>query len=219
MNLSASVFASAENAIMDSSGTHLIVIIGIIAAAVTAIIILIAAMYPTKEKKEGFMYGVGPVSHPNYHPTAYPQERDGAAPAGPVIPPFAGEVNPWDPNQGAAETSVLDQGAEETTSLADKRSMASIIRRKNGESVAINKERFCIGRERSRVDFCIGDNSAVGRLHAIILTRDGKSYIVDQNSRNFTFVNDVRSYANTETELKDGARISLGDEEFIFKMN
>ena len=91
-----------------------------------------------------------------------------------------------------------------------------LTRISTGEKITINKERFVIGRERGRVDYCISDNTAVGRSHAIIVNRGGNAYVIDQNSRNCTYVNDQRAGANQEVKIKSGDKITFADEAFTY---
>ena len=79
-----------------------------------------------------------------------------------------------------------------------------------------SNQTFRIGRERSKVDYCISDNTAIGRLHAIIISRNGEAYLVDQDSVNGTSVNDVKASPRQETKLRSGDKITLADEDFTF---
>ena len=117
---------------------------------------------------------------------------------------------------GAGDTTVLGGDSNSTTVLSGGANYGSLTRTKNGERVTISKDQFKIGRERSRVDFCISDNTAVGRLHAIIVSRGGSTYVVDQNSTNCTFVNNVRATANQEVRLNNGDKVTFADEEFTY---
>ena len=54
---------------------------------------------------------------------------------------------------------------------------------------------------------------------AYLVNRNGGVYVVDQNSKNFTYVNSVRVDANKEVRLKSGDRLTLADEEFVFNEN
>lgn len=124
------------------------------------------------------------------------------------------------------ETTVLGGGNDgETTVLGDLDSAAAppikqpfIIRMSNNEKIAVNKPVYRIGKERSYVDYFIGDNSYVSRGHANIISRDGKYYIVDNNSRNHTFVNGEVITSSTEVELKNGDTFKLANEAFEFKL-
>lgn len=117
---------------------------------------------------------------------------------------------------GAADTTVLGSDSNATTVLSEGENYGTLVRTKTGESIVINKNQFKIGRERSRVDYCISDNTAVGRLHAIIVNRGGSAYVVDQNSTNCTFVNSVRATANQEVRINSGDKITFADEEFTY---
>ncbi|MBR2675272.1 MAG: trypsin-like peptidase domain-containing protein [Mogibacterium sp.] len=172
---------------------------------------------PLKSADQTYAAGNGPIP-------AQPVTSTGNAttPAAPSVPPamggYAGSPTPDTSvlNQGSNETTVLGQGAGETSVLAGIQDCGSLTREKTGERIPINKDNFKIGRERSRVDYCVSDNTAIGRHHATIITRNNESYLVDEKSRNFTFVNDVKAAPKEEIKLKDGDKISFGDETYVF---
>lgn len=119
---------------------------------------------------------------------------------------------------GAEATSVLNEGAGETTLLSNQNmAHASLFRESKGENIKINKSIFVIGRERRKVDYCVSDNSSVGRTHAEIILKNGTFYLVDQKSTNGSYVNGVKVAPLQEVELKNGDKIRLSDEEFIFR--
>ena len=68
------------------------------------------------------------------------------------------------------------------------------------------------------MDYFIGDNSAISRSHANIITRDGKYFVMDTNSTNHTFVNGSMIQSNVEVPLEHGTMLRLADEEFEFKL-
>ncbi|MGN0141412.1 MAG: DUF6382 domain-containing protein, partial [Roseburia sp.] len=115
------------------------------------------------------------------YPVAMPQQSYAQAAASPAA---AGNFG---------ETTVLNAaGAGETTVLgAVQQGMPVqpyLIRLKNNERITLNKTVFRIGKEKSFVDYFIGDNTAVSRSHANFISRDGKYYVQDTNSTNHTFV-------------------------------
>lgn len=122
------------------------------------------------------------------------------------------------------ETTVLNAGkAGETTVLngeitQSQPQMPYLIRQKNNEKIALNKPIFRIGKEKSYVDYFIGDNTAISRSHANIITREGSYFITDTNSTNHTFVNGGMIQSNTEFEIHSGDTIRLANEEFEFKL-
>ena len=121
-----------------------------------------------------------------------------------------------------AETTVLQNSDRftETTLLGLSVNVlnAFLIWKRTGEKILIDKSSFRIGREKSYVDFCINDNSSVGRNHAEIVRKDGSFFIRDLKSLNFTMVNGEKVSSSVEVELWDNDIISLSNEEFEFHM-
>ena len=92
--------------------------------------------------------------------------------------------------------------------------MVHLIRRKTGEDICINKESFWIGKDAGYVDYCIKDNTAISRRHALITIRDDVCYIQDNHSTNRVFVNGYVLEAGVDTRISNGDVIRMGDEEF-----
>ncbi len=113
------------------------------------------------------------------------------------------------------ETTVLDPSVVPGMGAVAK---PYLIRKKNSETIPIDKNEFRLGKERSFVDYFIGDNTAISRSHACIICRDNEYFVMDTNSTNRTFVNDVMIQSNVEMKLESGTKICLADEEFEFKM-
>lgn len=109
------------------------------------------------------------------------------------------------------ETTVL--GATPATQIKPQ-----LIRAKNNEIIDLNKPVFRIGKEKSYVDYFIGDNSAISRSHANIISRDGEYFVVDTNSTNHTYVNGQMIQSNVETKIAHGTKIKLANEDFEFKL-
>lgn len=83
------------------------------------------------------------------------------------------------------------------------------------EEISITKPEFVIGRLKDQVDYA-AENIAVGKVHAVILQKDDKYFIKDLNSRNGTFVNNVRIESNKEFNIKNNDRITLANRDYIF---
>ena len=127
-------------------------------------------------------------------------------------------TNPY-ASEGAGETSVLGYGGGETSVLGGaNQKKASLTRVKTNEHVDIVKQLFRIGKERSKVDYCITNNNSVSRVHADIVFKNGGYYLIDNNSTNYTFVNGQLIPAKQEVAISDGDRIKFAEEEFIFKL-
>ena len=123
-------------------------------------------------------------------------------------------------SSGFAETTVLQNFSKmgETTLLGLQKSIINsfLIWKRTGERIVIDKSDFRIGREKNYVDFCINDNTSVGRNHAEIIRKDGAFFIRDLKSLNFTMVNGEKISPSLEVELWDNDIISLANEEFEF---
>lgn len=126
---------------------------------------------------------------------------------------------------GATQNFTTVLGAEEIsgsgTSVLNRRPLENVIypyllRKKNNEKIQINRAAFRIGTERAGCDYTVEDNTAVSRTHADIIARNGKYFVVDQNSTNHTYLEGNMVEPGRETEIVSGSQISLGDEEFTF---
>lgn len=84
------------------------------------------------------------------------------------------------------------------------------------QKIRLNKPVFRIGKERSCVDLCIADNSAVSRSHADIITRGRQYFVLDLDSTNKTYINGRPIPARQEAEIRDGDQLRLANEEFVF---
>ena len=118
-------------------------------------------------------------------------------------------------------TALLGQDDEDGTALLDdSRSVhyPTLFRVLTEETISINKPVFRLGKERSYVDYFVTSNNAVSRSHADIITRGNKYFVIDLNSKNHTYINDQILAVQCETEIRDGDRLKLGNEEFIFNV-
>ena len=162
---------------------------------------------------------VAPKPQPQYSaskPQPVPQQQYVAPKPQPA--PISAQTS----NQSFGDTVVLCEGGAGETTVLNANSMMQcrprLIRKKNNEVIEINKPAFRIGKERSYVDYFIGDNSAISRSHANVVERNGEYFVVDTNSTNHTFVNGQMIQSNTEIKIEDGAKIRLANEDFEFKL-
>lgn len=178
-------------------GPNVLLIGGVAGAVVVVIIIVVVVMSGKKKPKDttpGGTISTAPPVQPTPMPTATMQD-------------------------GAGETTLLNAGAGETTLLGATVGNAYLIRKKNGEKIAINAARFKMGKERSKVNYCIPDNTSVSRVHCEIIKKGADYYIVDNGATNFTFVNGIQASPHREMLLTDKCTIKLSDEEFQFYLS
>ncbi len=93
-----------------------------------------------------------------------------------------------------------------------------LIRRRNNERIPISRELFRLGRNQDFNDYVVLGNDFVGNTHCHILVRGEEYFVVDDNSKNHTFVNGVMVMPGTEVKLMHGQTVTLADEEFEFRL-
>ncbi len=130
-------------------------------------------------------------------------------------------VVPHSESTSFGETVVLNAGGVgETTVLnaqsAEVKIQPHLIRQKNGERIELNKPVFRIGKEKSYVDYFIGDNTAISRSHANIISRDGEFFVLDTNSTNHTYLNGAMIQSSVEVKLVHGMKVRFANEDFDF---
>lgn len=154
---------------------------------------------------------------PAQRPVQQPVQR-------PVInqPTYTQHQMPQGQSMNFGETTVLGGGGVgETTVLGATpaaQAIPNLIRMRNNEKIILNKPVFRIGKEKSYVDYFIGDNSAISRSHANIITREGEYFVVDTNSTNHTYVDGAMIQSSVETKITHGTKIRLANEDFEFKL-
>lgn len=181
--------------------TKMILIIAAVAVAVIVLIVVVVVAGGKKKKAPA------PVPAPAPRPVTPVAPNGGFAP---VVPTY--------PTQDAGETTVLGGGAGETTVLSRNTvNGGTLIRKRTGESISINTDKFVIGRERKSVNYCISDNTSVSRNHITLTVRSGVTFLTDMNAANGTFVNGVKVPPRQEIALKNGDKITLADEDLEYK--
>lgn len=190
----------------------LIGIIAVVVVVIAVVVIVLVVVLGKKKEKAPAPVAAAPVA-PAPVAAAKPVVT-AAAVTKPAPVPAASETTVL--NRGAGETTVLSQGAGETTVLSQNVNGGTLVRTGNNERITISSAEFTVGRERSNVDYCVGGNTNVSRVHARFIVRDGATYLVDNKAANGTFVNGVKARAGQEIELKNGDKILLADEAFEF---
>lgn len=205
----------------EKSGPNMMMIIFIVAAVVLLVVIIIVAVVMSgKKKKSSQVPNPGPASGPRPNPGPIPSNMNGNDGYG-AVDSFAKpgpSPQPQTMPEGAGETTLLDAGAGETTLLSNAGS-AYLIRKKNGEKIAVNVQNFKLGKERRKVNYCISDNTSVSRVHCEIVKKGADYYVTDQGATNFTFVNGIQLSPHKETLLSDQSVLKLSDEEFEFHLS
>ena len=167
-----------------------------------------------------------------YNPDPMPG-NDGAQGRGYTPNPTSGfgeeQRKSFTPNPGTGFASDDDDGNDATVMLRDDGSEATIllkarvkpnatlIRLHTQEKFHITTEICKIGKRALMVDICIRNNPTISREHCAIHFEEGKYYLEDKDSSNYTYLNGNRAMPGQKLLLNDGDQIRLSDEEFIFR--
>lgn len=156
----------------------------------------------------------GPQKNMEYYTqnNIYQNDYSGDDSTGLLDDESTGLLNQYDENTG-----LLDE--ESTGILYEAKTQIvypKLYRVLTGETIIINKPVFRIGKERSYTDYFVNDNAAVSRNHADIVVRENRFFVIDLNSKNRTFINNQVIPVRQETEICDGDKLRLANEEFVF---
>ena len=92
-----------------------------------------------------------------------------------------------------------------------------LYRLSNGEKYEIRNADTIIGRKSINSDIVIQYNKTISRYHALISKYFGSIFIRDLKSKNGTYLNGRQLIANQLYEIKNGDKIRLSNEEFLFR--
>ena len=123
---------------------------------------------------------------------------------------------------------IYDEEEEEATALLTEENEGTklvqsnvpdypfLLRLSTYDRVEIKKSTFRIGKEKAKVDFFVPNNNAVSRIHADIIVRGNRFFIIDKKTTNGTFVNGSHIPPNVEYEIHEGDSVMLANEAFEF---
>lgn len=96
---------------------------------------------------------------------------------------------------------------------------AMLISTIDGSSYLIDGNEWKIGRDYRKCDL-VSKVKTVGRMHGMILRKQGQFYVQDYNSMNGTYLNGNKERISPGEEilLHDGDRIRFAEDEYIFKI-
>ncbi|MFJ7729565.1 FHA domain-containing protein [Neobacillus sp. NPDC097160] len=151
-------------------------------------------------------------------------DHEGAFEAAAAITGTQINIVPSNGNGIAVEIDHLDEGTTVlgvddlgTTTLGVAAPMPFLLALATQKKIAIVKDVFKLGRDAKTVDYT-SSNKAVGRVHAHILTENGEYFLKDNRSTNGSFVNDIKLAKNEQVKIKHDDRITLANEEFVFRL-
>uniref|UniRef100_UPI004057C2A3 DUF6382 domain-containing protein n=1 Tax=Agathobacter sp. TaxID=2021311 RepID=UPI004057C2A3 len=166
----------------------------------------------------------GMASNPQSCDTTFQEQNNGIASRQPASMYCQQTVQTYGGTANFGETTILSQGNVGETMVLDAgmlqtEAIPHLVRQKNNEKILLDKPIFRIGKERSYVDYFIGDNTAISRSHANVVAKNGEYFVVDTNSTNHTYVDGMMIQSNVEVKLTHGTKLRLANEEFEFRLN
>ncbi|MGH9933444.1 MAG: FHA domain-containing protein [Pyrinomonadaceae bacterium] len=135
-------------------------------------------------------------------PTPMAEVRTDVAEAAPAAAPDSGSLD-FDPSR----TVAITRENTVTISYGYIKFISGVLA---GEQFEVEPEGTYIGRESSLARIVVAD-PRISKRHLWIGVKDGRVKIVDQDSRNGTFVNDPKSGRITEAALSSGDTVILGE--------
>ena len=93
-----------------------------------------------------------------------------------------------------------------------------LVRVKTGETIALTGDIFVIGKSQTGVDYTITGNSAISRVHCMIIRHNGAYYIRDEHSTNATYVNGDQVLPGNQVLLTNNCKVHMADEEFLYSL-
>lgn len=133
-------------------------------------------------------------------------EQETRWPAAPEVPPAPAieeEVTEFDPSR----TVAIVREPTVAISYGTVKFVSGVLA---GEEFAVEPEGAYIGREPSLSQIVISD-PRISKRHLWLGVRDGVVTVVDQESRNGTFINDPRSERVHEATLNSGDTVIMGE--------
>lgn len=126
------------------------------------------------------------------------------------------------PQRFAAENEdeTIFEAQDEGTVFLGENGCRAHFKTNAGDIFNIVGNVFSIGRNGKagiKIDLDLGQKT-VSHLHATVYNEDGNYYIVDNNSANGTFVNNVRLRPNEKSMLTHGSRVRISNIDLIFEV-
>jgi hypothetical protein len=151
-----------------------------------------------------------PTPTPAYNPSPASAARNPASAPAPVAARVAPVMNAGDQGMTIDLSRTVAISPEMDTAQINYGSIRFVSGALAGKQFEIKPEGEYMGRDSSSSQVVIPD-PRISKRHLWIGVRDGRVIIVDQDSRNGTFVNDPKSARVKETSLNSGDTVILGE--------
>ena len=92
-----------------------------------------------------------------------------------------------------------------------------LINVNTNEKILISSHQFTIGKSYS-CSYELNDNY-ISRTHLMIVKEDESWYIIDFNTKNGTYLNDIKIHSESQVKINNTDIIKVGNTSFIFYTN
>jgi hypothetical protein len=144
------------------------------------------------------------TAFPNAPATSLPSENEVPVDAEPKAAAHREETTDFDPSKTVA---IVREPTVPAVSYGSIKFVSGVLA---GQEFEVNAAGSFVGRDESLSQIIVAD-PRISKRHLWIGVRDGAVTIVDQDSRNGTFVNDPRSERVTEATLNSGDTVIMGE--------
>ena len=103
-------------------------------------------------------------------------------------------------------------------SIINKKKYGYLISKKSGEASEINKKLFKIGNDKNKCNLTCLNNTTISREHAEIFIIDEEFFLLDNNSTNKTYINNVELKCNIKYKLNNNDKLKFSNEIFYFEI-
>jgi hypothetical protein len=215
-----SIAEGKEKSSMPSTWTIIITILVIMFLVVALLVIALVLLFVLRrrgKKKQAIQAGPAPAAMPAPKPAPRAQAPTPAAPPPSYTPPAPRpspmpEVASARGDQGmtidlSRTVAITPDGDTSPISYGSIRFTSGVLA---GQHFDVKPDGSYLGRDSSMSQIVLAD-PRISKRHLWIGVRDGNVVIADQGSRNGTFLNDPKTARVTETVLKPGDTVILGE--------
>jgi hypothetical protein len=195
-------------------GLVLLVLFIIVAIIVIAVVIFLLMRRRGKSPQPATAGATAPRPAPSPAPSRAESPRPAPAPYSPPparpSPYVTPNVNPADLGRTVDLSATIAIPKDHDTAPMSYGTIQFVSGVLNGQKFDVKPEGSAIGRDGSLAQIVIAD-PRISKRHLWIGVRDGRVAIVDEGSRNGTFLNDPKSPRVTEAFLSPGDTVILGE--------
>ncbi len=128
------------------------------------------------------------------------------------------KVASLDAQRTTPSSVVTERGGQMNTVVLsnNKRRLLYLVKTSTDSKIFVNTTPFVLGRLKEFADYAI-NNPAIGKSHCEISYDDNDVYVKDLDSKNGTYINDIKLKSQKLVPVQDGDRLTLANEGYVIK--